>query len=184
MQPQSSSEAQGSATPQPPRDGRGRIDLGAILGLVALGIAVVALVLNLAVPGPAGATGASYTVGTVLEHGQNETGVYSAFGGNGSLYLGDNIEFRIPLTSDLPSQNTTFIAAGGAYTTSCPGPGQALPGQLCVYETLDSGLFSPTGQIMDPSSYAPGASRWGFAVTFYAAASGSFSYGTWTVAAP
>ena len=144
-------------------------------------IAIVALVLSLALPGPAGASG---SVATTLSHGQSESGVYSAWGSNSSAYLGTAVDFRIPLAHDLPGTNTTFIAVGDSYTTNCPGIGRALPGQLCVYEEGSGGSTFET--IYNPS-YLDGpanVSRMGFGIYWLTSESSAWSYGSWTVEAP
>ncbi len=132
--------------------------------------------------GAPGLPGANYTINTTLEHGQTESGAYSAWGGGSGTYFASLVNFRIPLEADLPSGNTTFIPAGGAYTTNCAGPGEALPGQLCIYQVYNSS--SSFLGIINPVSALYGASSLGFSVFFEATATQSWSYGSWTVAAP
>ncbi len=185
--------------------------LGTILSIVAVVLSIVALVVSFAIPGPtgpAGATGATgatganggtgangatgprgpagvnYTVNTTLRPGENETGVYSVWGGGAGSYMGTSVSFRIPLSANLPSANVTFIAVGGTVTAACPGPGWAAPGHLCVYEMGQGGrTFS---QIYNPYHLGGGvgASQWGFGIYFSVTAATAWSYGTWTVGAP
>lgn len=189
MQAQPSPETQ--TPPSIPRTpaGGAKAGLGTILGSVALVVAVAALALHFVVPGPTGPTGASYTTNSVLQSGQTETGLFSAMGGNATGYFGDTINFRIPLSVDLPSSNATYITYGGTYTVSCPGPDHALPGHLCVYEENELNRLAPgslfyAGPILNPWYGGTNVSRWGFAVYYIGTASASFAYGTWTVAAP
>jgi hypothetical protein len=185
MKPQPSTKTPVPTATRGSPDGGTRRDPGLILAAIALGIAVAGLALTFVLPGPAGPTGASYTVGAVLHHGQSETGVYSAYGGNASGVFGDTINFRIPLGSNLSSSNTTFLATGSVYAGNCPGPGQALAGQLCVYETAHQGRsVEDPSSIFNPYDGGYDVAPWGFGVDFLATASGSMSYGTWTVAAP
>lgn len=162
--------------------------LGTILAAVALVLAIVALALNFVIPGPTGPTGPSFTPATVLQSGQTETGLFAAWGGNGSISYSDTINFRIPLVADLPADNATFIANGSAYTTNCPGPGRALPNQLCIYEVQDSNRLAPGffdyTPIFNPLYAGHNVSRWGFGVVFLPTASTSHSEGTWSVAGP
>ena len=168
-----------------------------ILSAVAVILAAGALVASLAIPGPlgpqgaTGATGATgsqgpagtdYTINTTLQSGQNETGLYSAWGGGASSYFASNVNFRIPLAADLPAAKVAFIAQGSPYTVDCPGPGQARAGFLCVYE-LTFGLRT-FGGLFNPTTGLDGASRYGFSIYFTATAGSSWSYGQWTVAAP
>ncbi len=155
-------------------------EIGTALAVVAIAFSIVAIALNLVLPGPAGS---SASVSSELQSGQNETGLYSVTGGPAGVYMGDAVNFRIPLESDLPSANVSFIPNSTSYTTACPGPGEALRGQLCVYQTLNQ---STTFEgIVNPYAALPGASKYGFEVYCYAGSSTySFSYGTWTVTAP
>jgi hypothetical protein len=144
-------------------------------------IAIVALVLSVALPGP---SGASFNPATTLQHGQRESGVYSAWGANLSGYMGAAVNFRIPLAHDLAADNWTFVAEGDSFTTTCPGPGQSSPGQLCVYEE-GSGGNSFEGIYNPAYSGGPGnVSKMGFGIYFLTTASAAWSYGSWTVEAP
>jgi hypothetical protein len=126
----------------------------------------------------------NFTINTTLQPGQNETGIYSAWGGGSGTYMGTEANFRIPLSAALPMGNVTFIPVGGTTTTACPGPSMAAPGQLCVYE--EGGGGATFGQIYNPyiTGGGPGASRWGFGIYFSVTAASAWSYGTWTVGAP
>ncbi len=145
-------------------------------------IALAALALNFVVPGPTGAAGASYSVRSTLPLGENESGVYAAWGGTDEADLGPTVEFPIPLSEALPATNVTFISAGESYNATCPGPGSATTGQLCVHEVADGDRDYET--IFSPATAYAGASQYGFSIWFVATGSDSYSYGTWTVSAP
>jgi len=70
--------------------------------------------------------------GDTLPPGQSLTGVFGVNGDNG--FPTDNITFSTPLPGDIPGSDTHFLAVGGPTTAECPGPGEAAPGHLCVYE--------------------------------------------------
>ena len=196
-------------TPQvaPPRsDGLGRL-----LSIIAVILSVVALVVSFVVPGAAGPTGPiglrgqqglpgtngtqgqqgptgpqgpagrDFTTNTTLLSGQNETGIYSAWGGGVGSYFASNVNFRVPLAVDLPPTNMQFIT-GAAYTAQCPSPGNATAGFLCVYESFNGNRMG--GSIFKPTDGQDGVSRWGFSIYFTATAASSWSYGEWTVTAP
>lgn len=151
-----------------------------MLGAVAIVLAIVAIAISFAVPGPAGS---SYSVSTTLKSGQSETGIYSAAGGPSGAYFEEGVNFRVPLAADLPRTAVNFIPDSSSYTANCTGPGEALPGNLCVYQTLNSS--SSFGGIINQVSQNFGASMYGFEVYFTANSNtNSWSYGTWTVTAP
>jgi hypothetical protein len=157
--------------------------LGTTLAAVALALAVIALALNFVVPGPAGSAGSSYTTATVLQPGQNESGGYSAWGGGTDAYIGTQVNYRIPLSTSLPAANVTFIAYGASATTNCTGPGQALPGHLCVYEIGNGSTIF--GEIYNPAAGNDvSVPPTGFGIYFVSTYTSSWSYGTWTVSAP
>lgn len=133
------------------------------------------------VRGPQGTSGANYTVNSTLRPGQNESGVYSTWGGGTGSYFGPEVNFRLPLSAALPSVNVTFIPRG-VYTTNCPGPGMAHQGNLCVYQVVNSSSFYRG--IFDPSTGFLGASKLGWSIWFSSTGATCFSYGEWTVAAP
>jgi hypothetical protein len=189
MQATPSPETQTPTSTAVAHGGGAKTGLGTILGAVALVLAVVALAMNFALPGPAGATGPGYTSSSVLHSGQSETGLFSAWGGNGTGWFGDTISFRIPLSADLPSANASFLVVGGGYSSNCTGPGHALPGHLCVYEQAAFDRLAPGslfyfGPLINPYDGSSNVSQWGFGLYFVGTAEASYSYGTWTVAAP
>ena len=183
------------------------MNVSMLLSTVAVVLAVIAVAVSFAIPGPTGPAGASgatgatgstgatgatgprgaagmnYSVNATLPSGENESGVYAALGSGTGVYYGEGVTFRIPLNASLPDTNYSFIAEGGSYTANCPGPGQAAPGFLCVYERYyNTRTF---GDIADPTTAASGVNALGFLIWFTSTAAGnSWSYGTYTVAAP
>jgi hypothetical protein len=158
--------------------------------------------------GPAGAkgeTGAPGTNGTngttgfteTLPSEETETGAWSiAQGKEGTLPV--SISFPIPLASSLGATAVHYVGASGNGST-CPGSAaapEALPGNLCVYETFAGGVEreGPIAKafIIEASS----SLSLGLGVKHGAAKSGSVvllsregeeqvtAYGTWAVTAP
>ena len=119
-------------------------------------------------PRAQGSSGANYTINSTLRPGQTEIGLYSAWGGGSGSYFDTLVNFRLPLRSDLPQVNASFIANSTSDTTNCPGPGHALPGQLCVYE-YTNGSRNYLG-IFNPLNGKYGVSEWGFSIYFDATA--------------
>jgi len=81
-----------------------------------------------------------------------------------------------------------FIAAGGASTTNCPGSSgspQALPGQLCVYESYTTNVGSRC-VVRTGANYACGvADPWGAGLFLTSTAAGTtVSVGSWAVTVP
>ena len=99
-------------------------------------------------------------------------------------FLGDSVNFRVPLSGALNSSHVHFIEAGGAPTAECPGTHTApaaASGNLCVYETFHSGS---TLQGILPSSIGvgSGSDAWGFDIYFVASGTkGVWDFGTWAV---
>jgi hypothetical protein len=98
-------------------------------------------------PGPKGDKGEDLLFSSTLKPGQTLTGVYSAAGG--ADFFGTTIEFQPQLPAAIPFANQHYV--GGA-NANCPGPGQAAPGHLCVYESwINAASFV---QFVDPTSNA------------------------------
>jgi hypothetical protein len=95
-----------------------------------------------------------------------------------------DVSFPFPLAS---SPTAHVITAGGTPTTECPGSiesPQAEAGDLCVYAAQEINLSAGI-EVSDPTSGAPGASKFGWYARIVAAATGdSRSIGTWAVTAP
>jgi len=131
-----------------------------------------------------GNNGANFFVTSTLQSGQTESGIYAAWGGKEfSDYMSDTINFRIPLVSALSSTQVSFLTHGQGATASCPGPGNAAPGHLCVYET--AGGNDGYIQIYNPAVDFDGSAATGFDIVFASlGGSPAYTYGTWTVTAP
>ena len=129
-----------------------------------------------------GPKGADFTVATTLQPGQTETGVYAVWGVGGG-FMGDAVNFRVPLSADIPGANVHFLAFN-APTASCPGVGTAAAGHLCVYERT-SGARS-LGAVYNPTTgNSSTVSRLGFGIYFDSTGTGgAWSYGSWAVTAP
>jgi hypothetical protein len=180
MQPSGPPQPSPPPNPGTPRPGVRRPS-PALLSGAALTVAVVALAIAIALPAlaPPG-----YSVSTTLQHGQDESGLYSAFGSGMGLYFATVVDYRLPLAANLLAADATFIVVGMGFTPACPGLGQAGAGQLCVYQTGNYsedfiGFFDPA----DP--FGPNSSALGFEMLFNVTFSTyGYSEGTWTVGAP
>ena len=125
--------------------------------------------------GADGADGQDLTHTSTLPSGETLTGIYSI--NNGGDYDGAAIEFRPQLASGTV---ITPHYIGGA-NANCPGPGQAEPGHLCVYED-DASSVTLNG-FADPRG-SGSVDEWGTIFYLDTSAAGSFSNGTWAVTAP
>ena len=135
--------------------------------------------------GPKGDPGDDFTTATTLASGETETGIYSAMGGGQHSWLSDAINFRIPLSTDLPASSVHFVASGGS-NSNCPGSAanpKAAVGHLCVYES--SWANREFGEIFQGVYGGGGVNSRGFVIYFGVPnAGGSWSYGSWAVTAP
>lgn len=129
----------------------------------------------------AGASSSAYTT-RKAKPGEVQTGVYSVSGSGSGTWMATSVQFSSALPASLGPSQMAFMTMGGAYTTTCPGPGRVGPrGQLCVYETAGSGRTSPAAY--DPATGQTGAARTGSMIGMFAT-SDAYSYGTWAVKAP
>src|SRR5207245_7555929 len=67
--------------------------------------------------------------------GHSESGTYSVASSEGG-FLTEGITFPIALASALGETHVAWLAHGAAHTETCPGPGRAAAGYLCVYEQI------------------------------------------------
>ena len=120
--------------------------------------------------------------GGVVPVGATIRGVWS-IGGASATFINDGHAFGYTLPSAPVSH---YIAAGAGPTTECPGTAtlpEALPGHLCVYETLRSGITVDLS-VGDADGERTHASTFGFFVTTETAGTGSeLAYGSWAVTA-
>ena len=125
--------------------------------------------------GDTGDPGEDLTHTSTLPSGQTLTGIYSI--NNGGTFDGAAIEFR-PQLAPGTAITPHYIGAADPY---CPGPGQAAPGHLCVYED-DASDVSLNG-FADPNG-GGAVDEWGTIFYLNTSAASSFSNGTWAVTAP
>ena len=143
---------------------------------------------NPACVGPKGDTGDSYDPSDKLASGDTQTGVYSAWG---EKVAADSVQFRPQLAAPIAANHSDFVATWEQPTESCPGPGQAAAGWLCVYESHNISLAT-TPDIRRPASTQSypdgyGATSDGFFVWMLindGVNPYGGSYGTWAVTAP
>ena len=140
--------------------------------------------------GPAGPEGREGKEGpgaapATLSSGRTESGTYSVASSEAG-YLTEGITFPIPLASALQEAHVAWLGHGTAPTETCPGPGRAAAGYLCVYEQL--GEFRKPNASISPVSNElghAGSNAYGF--IFFLDGEGeklAYSYGSWTVTAP
>jgi hypothetical protein len=141
--------------------------------------------------GPRGTTGTAGTSGELaatpatLPSGHSESGTYSVASSEGG-YLTEGITFPIPLASALGETRVAWLAHSAAPTETCPGPGRAAAGYLCVYEQLGE-FRKPDASISAVSTQLgrAGSNAYGFIVFLDGEGEKlSYSYGSWTVTAP
>ncbi len=176
ISPESSPSVASRRSPTSGRPGPDRLlAIGAtILSVIAIVLSMVALSVH-----PSGST---INPATTLGPGVTETGVYAAFGGGNASnpsFLGTSVTFAPAAQRDILSINVTFLAAEAPYTASCPGPGEAVAGHLCVYE-LQSSYAAFIG-IEDPTTGSSNVNRTGFAIVFEADSGEAYSTGTWAL---
>jgi hypothetical protein len=140
--------------------------------------------------GEAGAPGTPSVIPTVLGPEQTESGVWH---GAYEIQEGRNryrltASFPIPLPQSLTTGSVGYIPKGSPPTMACPGPGQAAPGMLCLYEVSSENLKTPSrDDVFDPEKFEEpfAVGRSGFAIELTAMAEDpSAVAGTWAVTAP
>lgn len=144
--------------------------------------------------GTNGKDGSPWTASGTLPKGKTETGTWSVSAGptNAPIFM---ISFTLPLASSLGAAEVHYVASTGNGST-CPGSvakPEAEPGNLCVYETLATGVEKegPIAKalIFDPSvSLSHGVPNHGAGTSgavVYLSKEGTgeppFGYGTWAV---
>jgi hypothetical protein len=122
-----------------------------------------------------GIAGASYT----LPPGETLVGSYAVAEGGSDGFPADGLIFNPPLPGDIPPSDAHFIQSA-AFTTDCPGNGQAADGHLCVYE-VDSFGGMTFQCFCDPFSGELAIRSFG--TNFFMAnfAANSWSHGNWAV---
>jgi hypothetical protein len=91
---------------------------------------------------------------SVLRSGQTEAGDYIAAAGNGEAGT-VLVQFWPHLPESLQEGHIQVLAEGAPGTTECPGPGQAAPSYMCVYQSFNEGMsFESFVSTMPGSIYA------------------------------
>jgi hypothetical protein len=135
--------------------------------------------------GDQGAKGADFNVDTRLPSGRTLSGSWGVGGGGTNSWMVDNVQFRIPLAAPIPDANAHFLDVAAPFTAACPGPGQAAPGNLCVYGQEGDGSYTYTSIYYEaPTESVSGADTTGFLIYLKAHADHTYVSGTWTVTAP
>lgn len=94
------------------------------------------------------------TADSVLQSGQTEAGDYIAAAGNGEAGT-VLVQFWPHLPESLHEGHIKVIPEGGPNTSECPGPGQASPSYMCVYQSFNEGMtFESFISTMPGSIYA------------------------------
>jgi hypothetical protein len=120
-------------------------------------------------------------IGT-LKSGQTLRGVFDI--GSGNTEVRGASSFQFPLANAPAAPNTNVLKSGQPPTAACPGitsvaTPQAAPGQLCVYITSESGLFS-----LEFDSGSVNRLGFGLLANFTAPAVDNAVTGQWAVTAP
>lgn len=117
-----------------------------------------------------------------LASGKTLTGSWGVGGGT-SDWMGDSVQFRLPLAA--PPTGSDYIPNAAAYTSSCPGPGRAAPGHLCVYRDEGSGTSTFSAIYNDEGGTSnAGAGETGFLIYFSGGSTLAYVSGDWAVTAP
>lgn len=142
--------------------------------------------------GPAGASGkegsqgkegASGTYPTTLTSGHSESGNYAVAAGDSKTgFMTEGISFPVPLAGTLDESHASWLQEGTT-SSSCPGPGQAAAGHLCVYEESGAHDAPNEGHAVNNSEGMVGSDSTGFMLFFNVTGEEAFSYGSWTVTA-
>jgi hypothetical protein len=134
--------------------------------------------------GPKGDKGADFTADTSLASGKTLIGQWSAWG-HGGDYVGDAVTYRLPLAAT-PAAGSAHYITGSAYTTQCPGVGQAAAGQLCVYEqSSNAATFYSIFSTEAGAQVSTRGSKDGFQLLVSASGTGAaWAYGAWATTAP
>jgi hypothetical protein len=135
-------------------------------------------------PGPkgeTGAAGASFNPSDTLASGQTLTGSWEVGGGNED-WMGESVQYRIPLATATPA---TYVAEAKEYSGTCPGPGHAAKGNLCVYRVEGEGKTKFSAIYNDEGGTSnAGSGKTGFLLFFYGEEKRAYASGEWVVTAP
>jgi hypothetical protein len=121
------------------------------------------------------------TATSVLQPGQTEAGDYIAAAGNGEpgTVL---VQFWPHLPESLQEGHIKVLGEGAPGTSECPGPGQAAPTYMCVYQSFNEGMsFESFISTMPGSIYAGPISG---VMTWRSNQFNGLLRGTWAYTAP
>jgi hypothetical protein len=135
-------------------------------------------------PGPAGATGppgqnGAAFFGEPLPSGKTEVGPWVTKGNSwgGSVA----VQFNPPLPAPLDSAHLHYLPSPIVPTAECPGHGEAAPGHLCMYASVNLSFQS----FQNPTNFASvSAATFGVNALFFTDGSTSGGSGSWAVTAP
>jgi hypothetical protein len=133
--------------------------------------------------GSNGTPGTDLTVSSTLAPGRTESGIFAANANVEGGYGSTAIEFRPLLATGVAEGNLHYIPQKAA-DPSCPGPGEAARGHLCLYEGVNSGMVF-LGFYSPKASTSHNADATGV-VAFFTDSGGIQKHvrGTWSVTAP
>jgi len=121
------------------------------------------------------------TADSVLQPGQTEAGDYIAAAGNGEAGT-VLVQFWPHLPESLQEGHIKVLAEGAPGTSECPGPGQAAPTYMCVYQSFNEGMaFESFISTMPGSIYAGPLSG---VMTWRSNQFNGLLRGTWAYTAP
>jgi hypothetical protein len=130
--------------------------------------------------GAAGAPGANgFSALSTLPSGASESGDFTVSTGPEVGFMNFSASYSIPLAAPLDSAHTVYTTTK---TASCPGPGTAAPGFLCVYSAnRENAVITPIYNY-ESGTKATGSGRFGWVAewTVNPLAEG-FDVGSWTV---
>jgi hypothetical protein len=121
------------------------------------------------------------TADSVLQPGQTEAGDYIAAAGNGEAGTA-LVQFWPHLPESVHEGHIKVIPEGGSATLECPGPGQAAPSYMCVYQSFNEGMsFESFISTMPGSTFAGPVSG---VMTWRSSQFNGLLRGTWAYTAP
>lgn len=149
------------------------------------------------IEGPEGKEGSPWTAGGTLPSGKTETGTFAITSETGSGVVegtklaAGNISFAIPLSVPLVGGHVIYVnqsVPSECENSAHPGSAsadnpEAAAGYLCVYQGIKRAVTAEM-EIVQPSSFSPGAGVSGALLLQEAAEAGALSAGTWAVTAP
>ena len=121
------------------------------------------------------------TADSVLQPGQTEAGDFIAAADNGGAGT-VLVQFWPHLPESVQEGHTKVLAEGAPGTPECPGPGQAAPTYMCVYQSFNEGMsFESFISTMPGSIYAGPLSG---VMTWRSNQFNGLLRGTWAYTAP